>query len=133
MELNPIEYCTRHKLRFQTNKGLLDIETLWDLPLTSDAGKANLNDIAKGIHSTLKRDETTFVEAEGQETGGDGVIMLDAVKRIIAVRQADRKASTEAKVKSAKRQELLEALAASEGRALQTKTPEEIRAMIAAL
>jgi hypothetical protein len=133
VDLTAIEYVTRHKLRFTTTKGALALEDLWDLPLTSETGKTNLNDIAKGIHSTLKTDETNFVETEGVVTDVSSTMMLEAVKRIIAVKQDERKSATAARDKSARKQELLDALATAEGTALRSKSPEEIRAMLAAL
>ena len=133
MELSAFEYVTRKKLRFVTAKGHLPLEDLWDLPLTSDTGKPNLNDIAKSIHYGMKEDETTFVEAETATGSPDDRNMLEAVKRIIAVKVDERKAAATARDKAAQKQEIMEALAESERGALKSKTTEELRAMLAAL
>ena len=133
MELSAFEYVTRHKLLFVTSKGHLSLEDLWELPLTSDTGKANLNDIAKLIHHGMKEDETTFVEAETATVSPNDRNMLDAVKRIIAVKVDERKAAATARDKAAQKQEIMAAIVDAERGALKSKTPEELRAMLAAL
>lgn len=135
MELSPFEYVTRKKLRFGTGKGFLVLEDLWDLPLTSETGKPNLNDVAKGINRDLKVvDEESFVPSEASTAGdNDARVMLDAVKRIIAVKVDERKVAAEARTKASQKQELLEALAEAERGEIKKKTPEELRAMLAAL
>lgn len=135
MELTPIEYCLKHKTRFASSKGAfaLAVEDLFELPLTSDTGKTNLNDIAKGINRTLADDGESFVPSEAKSANREGTMMLEAVKRVIAIKVAERTEAAEARNRSAKKQELLEALAEAERGALKSKTPEELRAMLAAL
>ena len=59
------EKATRRKLRFTSAAGLLSTEDLWDLPLTSATGKANLDDIAKALNRRLKdAEEVSFVAPE---------------------------------------------------------------------
>ncbi|WP_439398782.1 hypothetical protein ACRQ5Q_15350 [Bradyrhizobium sp. PMVTL-01] len=135
MELNPIEYCLKRKLRFASNKGAnaLAVEDLFDLPLTSDTGRTNLNDIAKGINRTLADDGESFVPSETKTANLEGTMMLEAVKRVIAIKVAERTEAAAAREKAAKREELLEALADAERGEMKKKTPDEIRAMLAAL
>lgn len=59
--INIFEQTSRLKLRFDTTKGMLTAEDLWDLPLTSDAGKANLDDVAQSLHRELKDAETELL------------------------------------------------------------------------
>jgi hypothetical protein len=133
MELTPFEFCARHKVRFATDKGSLALEQLFDLPLTSDTGKPNLNQIAKEIYGRINKDETNFVEVETSQATRTDTLMLEAVKRVIAIRQDENKAVANAREKNQRKQELLAALEASEGRALQSKSPDEIRKMLAEL
>jgi len=56
------EKASRSKLRFMSTKGLLTVEDLWDIPLTSKNG-VSLDDIAKSLHKQIKEsEETSFVE-----------------------------------------------------------------------
>jgi hypothetical protein len=135
MELSPMEYCARHKLRFRSNQGVnaLSVEELWDLPLVSTTGKTNLNDIAKGIHATLRQDETNFVETETDTHDVDGTMKLEAVKRVIAVKQAERKAAATAREKSEQKQKIMALIAERRDDALKGKPLEELEAMLAGL
>ena len=57
------EQAARMKLRFDTPRGALSAEDLWDLPLTSTRG-LSLNDIAITLHHALKHDTVSFVDDE---------------------------------------------------------------------
>jgi hypothetical protein len=133
MELTPFEFVTKHKLTFSTTKGTLMLEELWDLPLTSDTGRSNLNDVAKQINRGLSNDEESFVPSETAVVDVEGRMKLEAVKRIIAVKVDERKQASEARAKASQKQEILAALADAERGVLKSKTPEELRALLAAL
>lgn len=127
------EKVSRSKVRFDSSKGQLTVEDLWDLPLTSTRGQANLDDIARALHKQLKNgDDVSFVNTAKKS---DPVIQLkfDVVKYIIEVRLAENEAAATKRTNAEKRQTLLEALANQEAKALANKTPEEIRAELAAL
>ena len=51
--MNLFEHASRNKLRFASPKGDLSVEDLWDLPLTSTTGKANLDDIARDLYHQI--------------------------------------------------------------------------------
>ena len=130
---NVFEKATRLKLRFDTGKGQLTVEDLWDLPLTSTINKANLDEIARSLHKQLKNDDdVSFVDKDKKS---DAIVQLkfDIVKHIIEVRLEENEKKAAARANSAKRQVLLQALAERETEDLKNKTPEEIRAMLADL
>lgn len=125
--------ATRLKLRFESVKGLFSVEDLWDLPLTSNAGRANLDDIARSLHKQLKNgDDVSFVNKEQKS---DELIQLkfDIVKTIIEVRLAENAAALIARDNSEKKQQLLGILAQRENEQLSKLSPEEIRELIKAL
>ncbi len=127
------EKASRLKLRFDTNKGQLSIEDLWDLPLTSNTGKANLDDIARGLFQKLKSDNTvSFVKPEQKSDQADQ-LAFDIVKHIIDVRVAERDAASLAAVNREKKQKLLELIEQKENTVLSEKSLDELKAMAASL
>ena len=52
--MNIFEQATRAKIRFSTPVGMLSVEDLWDLPLTSARARANLDDVARLLDAELK-------------------------------------------------------------------------------
>jgi len=127
------EKVSRAKVRFDSPKGQLSVEDLWDLPLTSTRGQANLDDIARALHKQLKNgDDVSFVNTAQKS---DPVVQLkfDVVKHVIEVRLAENEAAATKRTNAEKRATLMEALAVQEAKALANKTPEELRAELAAL
>ena len=126
------EKASRLNLRFESTKGLLSVEDLWNLPLTS-ARNSNLDDIAKGLNRELKdtREESFVVKA----TAGDEALQLkfDIVKHIIGVRMAENEEAKLKAEKKEKKQRLMEILGRKQEEELEGKSPEEIQAMIAEL
>ena len=57
--MNTYREASRAKLRFQSPRGSLSVEDLWDIPLT---GPFSLNEIAVDLHNKLARQEVTFVK-----------------------------------------------------------------------
>lgn len=127
------EKAARLKLRFDTSKGNLTVEDLFDLPLTSTNGRANLNDIAKGLNRELKAtEEEDFVN---NTTKGNEVLQLkfDIVKHVIEVRKAENEAAKTAADRKEKKQRLLELIAKKQDQDLEGKSVEELNAMVNAL
>ena len=125
------EKASRLKLRFESTKGQLQIEDLWDLPLTSTKGQANLDDIARGLHRQLKNgDDVSFVNATHKS---DEVVQLkfDIVKHIIDVRLVENEAAAKARENKEKKQQLLAIIAQKKDAALQGTPLEELEAMVA--
>lgn len=123
----PFLTASRKKFRYETGKGLLNTEQLWDLPLDSTNPSAtSLNSVAKGLSRTLKADaEEDFVKTQ---TPKDNPVAdaLEVVKGIIAVRIAERDAAEAQKLKAAKRQQILGLLAEKDTEVLKGKTKEEL-------
>lgn len=127
------EKASRLKLRFETDKGLLTVEDLWNIPLTSTTGKVNLDDVARGLHAHLKNEiNVSFVNPDKT---ADPVTNLkfDIVKHVIAVRLAEANAAALERSKKEKKQHLMEIIARKEDEALSGASLEELRAMINAL
>ncbi len=132
--MSMFEKASRAKLRFESPQGPLAAEDLWDLPLTSLlTGKANLNDLAKGLFRQLKDSgEVSFVDPT---TTADAATQLkfDIVKHVIEVRVAERDAAAVAQANKEKKQLILGIIAQKENEALSNTSLDELRAMVQSL
>lgn len=134
MEGNLFENASRLKLRFDTPRGSLSIEDLWDLPLISRTGNINLDDIARDLHRQVRETdgEVSFV-TPAQGPNETLQLSFELVKHVIGVRVAERDAAAEAAVRKEKKQRLLELIARKEDETLAGKSLEELRAMVEGL
>ena len=125
------EQAIRLKLRFETAKGALTVEDLYDLPLTS-ANRPNLNDIAKGLSRYLRENEEDFV---GTASKADTAAQLkfSIVKHVIAVRLAENEAAKAAADRRETKNRIMELIAKKQDESLQSKSLEELQAMVATL
>lgn len=126
-------FATKKKIRFETSKGLFSVEDLWDLPLTSDNGRPNLDDIAKGIYKAMKEgEEVSFVKSNAASNAAFNVLKtkFDIVKYIIDVKLAEAEAAKKAKETKARNQRILELIAQKKDEALASKSEEELLAML---
>lgn len=94
---NEYEIALRQKLRFASNQGLLSVEDLWDLPLTSTTNRANLDDVAKKLHHEIRNSAETVSFVTDTVTANPKLeTMFTIVKHIIEVKLSERKAREEA-------------------------------------
>lgn len=127
------EKAIRLKVRFETAKGNLSVEDLWDLPLTSTRNQPNLNDIAKGINRELKSaGEEDFVNPA---SSGNEVLSLkfEIVKHVIAVRQQENEAARTKADAATKKARILELIAKKQDQDLEGKTLDELTALASSL
>jgi len=130
--MSMFEQAFRLQLRFESAKGLLTVEDLWNLPLTSDTSKANLDDLARDLYHKVKSaGEVSFVT----EAKTDPTVQLafDIVKHVIGVRLEENKAAEMARQNKALKQKLMEVLDRKENAALENLTPDELRQKIEGL
>jgi len=133
--MNIFEVAARQKLRFESPKGLLSLEDLWDLPLTSATGKANLDDIALGLHQGLKNTAEVVSFVDDDKAKPDAVIQLkfDLVKHIIETRKKENAAALAAKDRAETKQRLLEVLAKKRDSNLEAMSEEDLLKKLAEL
>jgi len=124
------EKASRMKLRLDSPKGLLNVEDLWDLPLVSNTGKANLDDIAHTLNKQLKSsDDVSFVIKE-QKSDERVQLGFDIVKHIIDVKLAENEAYALAKANKEKKQMLLGIIAQKENEKLLQMPMEELKKIV---
>lgn len=132
--MNIFEQAARGKFRYKSPTGMLTTEQLFSLPLTSDTGRANLNDIAIEIddeRETLGR--KSFVGNASNPRRTELEAMLEVVKFVIEAKQAEVAALKARRDKNEKRDKLLDAIATAETRELGSKSLDQLKAEFAAL
>lgn len=135
--MNIFELASRNKSRFPTNRGHINVEQLWEVPVASKDG-FDLEAIAQQINSEIEKlstgsilggailkkdnDRKTLLEAE-----------LEIVKRVYAVKTEEAAAVLKKREKGAQRQRILEAISVREEGDLKAKSKEELLKELAAL
>lgn len=122
------EKAARRKLRFETAKGLLSVEDLWDLPLTGKG--VNLDAIAVALYAQLKNDLGVSFVNKTVSANDDVQLKFDIVKHIIDVRVEEANKATVARENAAKKQRILEILNQRQDDALRSASEDELRKML---
>lgn len=127
------EKATRLKLRFETVKGLISVEDLWELPLTSK-NQFDLDSVAKGISKKLKSmDEESFVTPVVVCGKIELSLRFDIVKHIIAVKLNEREDRISESTKKDKKDNILRLIKQKRDEAFSTKSIEELEAELEGL
>ena len=120
--------ASRKKYRFTSNRGPLNVEQLWDLPLTIADG-FDLNSVAREQARALSDlQQQDFVGTQNSAAVAAATDKLDIVKFVIKAKQDEAEARRTAADNRQRRDVLLAALEQKETAALQSLTPEQIRA-----
>lgn len=132
--MNIFEAASRQKLRFETTKGLLSIEDLWDIPLTSATGKVCLDEIAIGLHRQLRAsaDVVSFVDNTATQNPAT-VLRFDLVKHVIEQRKLEAAEAANAKARAETKQQLLAALAKKRESAIDAMPEDQLLKKLAEL
>lgn len=116
------EKITREKVRFQSPRGALTIEDIWDLPLRD--GTLNLDDIAKKLFQELQYNQESFVTPKKKDTLTK--LKFNAVRHIISVKleeEEKRKIEAQNKIKYNK---IVDIIAEKEVDELKEKSTKEL-------
>lgn len=131
------EKAIRLKLRFDSPKGQLTVEDLFDLPLTSTSGssRANLDSIAIALHRASREAAETisFVTPSENDESAELQLKFSIVKHVIDVKLAERDRAKEAADRKEKKQRLLALIGQKQDEVLASKPVEELIAMVESL
>lgn len=131
--MNIFEIATRKKLRFVSQRGILSIEDLWDLPLQSK-NMVDLDSIARHVNRELKSlGEESFIGNTKTNQQYLLELSLDILKHIIAVKIKERDTAAALKDRAAERNRLLEILERKENQELEGMSKEDILKRLEAL
>lgn len=126
-ERNLFFIAAKTAMRFPSARGLLTVEDLFAMPLTSVNG-FSLNDTAKSISGSLKAlGEESFVD-NGKDAAQKQLLTdaLDIVKAVIAHKQEENAAALARKNKKERRAKLLEAIENRDNADLASKSKEDL-------
>lgn len=122
---NLFELASRKQFRYSLNKGTINTEDLWELNLET------LDKLARSLKKELaEAEEESFIKTRTVANKA-----LDAkfeiVKHVIAVRLQEAEDKKNREAKAAKKARILEIIEKKEGEALESKSVEELTALLA--
>jgi len=131
---NVFEIATREKLRFDTSRGQVTVEDLWDMPLQGkNQDDFSLDEIAIALDKAIKEGgHTSFVSKKTRSTK-ILEIKLEVVKTIIEYNLQKIEDSKNRLDKKAKKEKLLALKAKKQDAALEELSEEDIDKQLAEL
>lgn len=127
------EQASIQKIRFQSVRGELTTEQLWDLPLQSK-NQFDLDTVAKEANASLKSvTEESFVTTTTSPAKARYELMLELVKHVIAFKLKANEEQRSRAEKAAKKDKLVAILGEKQDAALKELTAEELAKQIAEL
>lgn len=121
--------ASRKKYRFPSDKGDLTTEQLWDVPLTSRNGYS-VDNIAIAVNRELRSlQEESFVQNRSNPRRSELQNMLDILKEVIAIRQAESEQATELAKRQSQKKVIQEAIERKRQQNLESMSLEELEAM----
>ena len=133
MATNIFEYAARSKIRFQSARGELTVEQLWDVPLRS-RDDFNLNAVAKTTSKAWKDiSEESFVETAKTPEHTRRETALEVVKYVIEAKLSEEAAAKKRADNKIEKEKLLAILAEKQAGKLSELSEKELQRRIAAL
>jgi len=120
------EKASRLKLRFETTKGPLTAEDLWDLPLTSDK-TLSLDKVAQSLDAQLKQSANVSFVVKTTKVNDELQLKFDIAKHIIDVRLAEAAVAADAKSRKEKKDRILAVIAKKQDEKLEGASLEELQ------
>jgi hypothetical protein len=118
------EKASKLKLRFQTSKGILTVEDLWDLTLPQ------LNKIAKDLNSEIKKDSEEDFLNDRSEVDTILQLRFSIVRHIMEVKKVEVRTSQESAMNKEHNQSILRLIAEKEAEELKSLSAEELRKLL---
>jgi hypothetical protein len=125
--MSNFKQATRERLRFETSKGLLSTEQLWDLNLTS------LATIVRSLKKQLKKDnddELSFLDDTSNPVDKTLELKFNVVKEVYIAKKEEMESIRNEASKKEHNQKILELIAEKQEGDLRGKSIEELTAML---
>lgn len=118
--------ASKLKLRFQTNRGVLSLEQLWDL---SQTDLANAIKAVKKVLKTGDDDELSFLEST-KVVDVENQLRFDILKDVYLTKKKEAEESRDAAANKAHNQKILSLIAEKQEEGLKGKSIEELEALL---
>lgn len=118
--------ASKLKLRFQTNRGVLSAEQLWDLTQTD---LANAIKAVKKVLKTGDDDELSFLEST-KVVDVENQLRFDILKDVYLTKKKEAEESRDAAANKAHNQKILALIAEKQEEGLKGKSIEELEALL---
>jgi len=127
------EKASKMKLRFDTPRGAITVEDLWDLPLSR--GAVNLDSIAKDLYLRIKEEGEveSFVSKEPKKIRTILQLGFDIVTHIIDVKLKNVDIAEKSAATKVKKQKILEIIANKKDEDLMNSDINDLEKMLADL
>lgn len=122
--MDNFKLSSQQKLRFQTNKGLLSTEQLWDLSLT------DLDTLAVSLETDYKESGKKSFLVKTSQKDKASKLKFDIVLDILNTKVEEQQAAAEAKEIKDHNKKILELIADKKDESLKGKTVKQLEAML---
>jgi hypothetical protein len=127
--MNIFEQAAKSKLRWESAKGSITVEDLWDLPLTSARG-VSLDGLAIKLNKAVNESrQLSFVDVVNKGSAATK-LKFDIVKYILDFKVAEGKSKVEASTKKAQTDRILGLIANKQDEVLAGKSIEELQKLL---
>lgn len=116
--------ASQHKLRFQTNKGALSVEQLWDLSLT------DLDTLAVSLEAEHKESGKKSFLTKSSAKDKTAKLKFDVVLDILNTKVDEQQAASEAKEIREHNKKILGLIADKQDESLKGKSVKQLEAML---
>ncbi len=124
MEKKLFEIATRKKYRWETEKGILSVEDLWDLKLEQ------LDKIAVSIYKQLKEaQEISFIKEVSSETE-ETQNKFNIIKYIIDTKIEEQRKAQDERIRREKKRRIMEIIKRKEEEELLSKSKDELNRLL---
>lgn len=127
---NLFEMATRKKFRFETLRGSVTVEDLWDMPLQS-RDKFDLDEVAIQLSNDIEEVKSFVVERRVEDVIAKA--KLDLVVHIIKTKLAEAKENEEAGVRAEKKERILQIIKNKQDAKLEEMSEEELQQQLGEL
>lgn len=123
------EKASRQKLRFETSRGMVTTEDLWDMPLTGTTG-FSLDGLAKRLNKAVKESADESFVVKKKRASAVLELKFEIVKRVIEVKLEDIERKEKAAENRVKKERILDIIADKEDDELKGESITKLKKMV---